>query len=182
MNFGRLINKAGKRRYFNEEVIENMIRYALREQKRKRKKGDLILWGAIGTPEWGGIQPIIESFKEVQKMHTRKGDFGRYIDHEIYAFTDEAVNAIDESNTDLEHMARQMADDFFQDGTQVVYAVHEKEAKEGGLNLHIHFAVNTVNYRTGKKRRENKTDTQKRSDRMSRIVQENIRKASNVDV
>lgn len=181
MNYGRLINKAGKGNYSKCGDIGRLIRYDLRKQRRKWKGGDLILWGAIGAPEWEGSQLIIESFKEVQKMHTRKGKFGRYIDHEIYAFTDEAVKAIDESNTDLEHMARQMADDFFQDGTQVVYAVHGKE-EEDGLNLHIHFAVNTVDFRTGKKRRENKTDTQKRSDRMSRIVQENIRKASNVDV
>ena len=64
----------------------------------------------------------------------------------------------------------------------MVYAVHGKEEEEGRLNLHIHFAVNTVDYRTGKKRRENKTDTQMRSDRMNRIVQENIRKASNRNV
>lgn len=182
MNFGRLMNNAGKGNYLKQEAIENVVRYVLREQKKKRKGGDLILWGAIGAPEWGGIQPIIESFKEVQKMHTRKGEFGRYIDHELYAFTDEAVKAIDESNADLEYMARQMADDFFQDGTQVVYAVHGKEEEEGGLNLHIHFAINTVNYRTGRKRRENKTDTQMRSDRMSRIVQENVQKVSNVNV
>ena len=69
-----------------------------------------------------------------------------------------------------------MAKDFFRDGTQVMYAVHNRNEKE--KDIHVHFAVNTVNYKTNQKRRENKTDTENRSKRMNKIIAEMVRKSS----
>ena len=98
----------------------------------------------------------------------------RYIDHEIYAFTEEEVRGIEESGADFDQIAREMANDFLQEGTQVVYGVNKKEEKEKGLNVHVHFAINTVDYRTGKKRRETMTNTKERSERMNWIVENHI--------
>ena len=175
MKSGNLFNKAGKGNYLEENSIENVIRYILRQREKEAYADELLCWGGFGVAEWEKADGMISAFKEVQKLHTRSGAFGRYIDHEIYAFTEEEVRAIEESEADLDGIARQMAKDFFNDGTQVVYGVHKKEEKEKGLNVHIHFAVNTVDYRTGKKRRENKTDTKERSKRMNAIVQANLK-------
>ena len=69
-----------------------------------------------------------------------------------------------------------MAKDFFRDGTQVMYVVHNRNENE--KDIHVHFAVNTVNYKTNQKRRENKTDTENRSKRMNKIIAEMVRKSS----
>lgn len=178
MKQGNLFNNAGEGHYTQEKDMENVIRYILRQREHESRADELILWGGYGVPEWKGAQGIIDAFKQAQKSHTRKGTFGRYIDHEYYTFTDEEAAAIDEANVDLGKLTRKMANEFYQDGTQVVYAVHKKESRKGGENMHIHFAVNTVVHKNGKKRRENMTDTKERSKRLNKIVQESIRMAS----
>mgnify|MGYP001084445227 CR=1 FL=1 len=62
--------------------------------------------------------------------------------------------------------------DFYDDGFQVYYGVHRPDGTE--KHLHMHFAVNTVNFKTGKKRHENKTATKKRQERLNRIVMAEI--------
>lgn len=171
---GKLFNNAGKGKYTNKDCIENVIYYCLREGKHKDRSNELITCGALGAPEWDGSRGIIEAFKKVQSAYTRKGNFGRYIDHEVYDFSQEEEKAIKESGIDLDEVARQMANDFFCDGTQVMYAVHNRNEKE--QDIHVHFAVNTVNYKTNRKRRENKTDTKNRSKRMNEIIAEMVRK------
>ncbi len=105
----------------------------------------------------------------VQKIHTRSGNFGRYIDHEIYSFSSEEEIFLNENNIDIDKVAREMAYDFYEeDKCQVVYAVHAPSNED--KHLHIHFAVNTVNYCTGKKRRENKRQTKEQEKRFQNIV------------
>ena len=65
-----------------------------------------------------------------------------------------------------------MAQDFYDDGFQVYYGVHRPDETE--KHLHVHFAVNTVNFKAGKKRHENKTATKKRQERLDRIVMAEI--------
>lgn len=177
MKLGKFINLTGKKRYLRENDIGNVIRYIIRQRSNEKDIKELVSWGGFGIPEWREAEGIIEAFKEVQKLHTRNGKFGRYIDHEFYSFTDDEVVSIKESNADMDSIAREMASDFYQDGTQVVYALHEKEKENGKVNLHVNFAVNTVDYRTGKKRRENMTDTGERSIRMNEIVERHIKEA-----
>lgn len=173
---GKLFNNAGKGKYTNKDCIENVIYYCLRERKHKDHSNELLTWGALGAPEWDGSRGVVEAFKRVQSAYTRKGTFGRYIDHEVYDFSQKEIAAIQEVGVDLDEVARQMAKDFFRDGTQVMYAVHNRNEKE--KDIHVHFAVNTVNYKTNRKRRENKTDTKNRSERMNKIIAEMVRKSS----
>lgn len=76
-------------------------------------------------------------------------------------------------NVPLDLIARKMAGEFFKDGFQVYYGVHNKD--KGKVHLHIHFAVNTVNYRTGKKRHENMMGTKVNGQKFRDIVNEEIR-------
>ena len=151
MKLGKFINLTGKKRYLRENDIGNVIRYIIRQRSNEKDIKELVSWGGFGIPEWREAEGIIEAFKEVQKLHTRNGKFGRYIDHEFYSFTDDEVVSIKESNADMDSIAREMASDFYQDGTQVVYALHEKEKENGKVNLHVHFAVNTVCVKDGRK-------------------------------
>jgi len=72
----------------------------------------------------------------------------------------------------VEGIAQKMAQDFYNDGFQVYYGVHKPDKTE--THIHVHFAVNTVNFRTGKKRHENMGDTKRRQDRLGQIILEEL--------
>ena len=166
---GKLINKAGKGNYCNPDAPEKLIRYATRTNGMP--SGDLVSWGGVGVAEFMGVEGVIRQFYAVQGMHRRKGGFGRYADHEIYSFSREEERCILEGGLDIDRIARRMAGDFYgEDCCQAVYAVHRPD--KTGKHMHIHFIVNTVNYRTGGKRRENKSQTRERQGRFQEIVRE----------
>lgn len=168
---GILINRAGKNCYTNPEATERLVKYVTRENGRSAE--DLIVWGGIGVAEYQGVDMVIRQMADVQKLHKRRGDFGRYMDHEIYSFSSAEERAVRERNMDIDRIARKMAYDFYEnDNCQVVYGVHFQDKEE--KHLHIHFAINTVNYKTGKKRRENKRQTKERECRFQKIVQDEI--------
>lgn len=169
---GILINKAGQCRYDKPDSIENLIRYISRENGKP--KNDLVCCGAFGATDFTDIDTTIMQFKCAQMLQTRKGSFGRYIDHEIYSFSADEEKMIAHSSISVEKLAKEMALDFYKDGFQVYYGVHKKD--NSANNLHIHFAVNTVNYITGNKRRENKSATKKRGQKFQRIVEDALPK------
>ena len=165
---GILINKTGKGRYDKKASVENLIRYIIRDQKGEEQKGGLLSWGAYGAPEWGGAEAAQGAFHAVRLAYTRKGRFVRYIDHEIYQFSGEELDALGRDPQALDRVAREMAHDIYRDGYQVVYAVHKKDG--GSDDIHVHLAVNTVSYRDARKRREYMGMTTKRQGRFQRIV------------
>ncbi len=167
-----LINKAGHSRYDKPDSVENLIRYISR--KNGKSQNDLLCCGAFGATDFTDINTTIKQFKCVQMLHTRKGNFGRYIDHEIYSFSTDEEKAIIENNISVEKLAEKMALDFYKEGFQVYYGVHNKD--HGNNSLHVHFAINTVNFQTGNKRREYKSATKDREQRLRRIVDEALQK------
>jgi len=164
---GVFINRAGKKRYTTPESVGNVIRYVARENGKQ--KGGLVCWGAMGAVKSAGTDMVIREFELVQKMHRRIGKFGRYIDHEIYDLSPWEEKCIAGDYGLLEEAAREAAREIYEEGFQAVYAVHERDKDTD--SFHIHFAVNTVNYRTGKKRHENKQETKKRGMRIHRIIE-----------
>ncbi|MBD5507487.1 MAG: hypothetical protein HDR05_05440 [Lachnospiraceae bacterium] len=170
-SFGKLINKAGNGNYKISDAPEKLIRYITRTNGRPAN--DLISWGGISILEYSGIDSIIEQIYLAQRLHTRKGSFGRYMDHEIFSFSSEGEALITANKLELDRLARKMAYDFFDtDHGQIVYAIHSP-FKEG-KHLHIHFALNTVKYDTGNKRRENRRQTAEREARFQRIIANEI--------
>ncbi len=169
---GFLINKAGHCRYDKADSIENLIRYIARENGKSQN--DLVCCGAFGATDFTGIDTTIMQFQCVQLLHTRKGGFGRYIDHGIYSFSSGEEEMIARSNVSVEKLAEEMARDFYNDGFQVYYGIHKKDCDAN--SLHIHFAINTVNFNTGNKRREYISDTKKREQRFHRIIDEALQK------
>lgn len=163
-----LINKAGQCHYNEKDSIGNLIRYISRENGKS--KNDLVCCGAFGATDFTDIDTTIKQFECVQMLHTRKGGFGRYIDHEIYSFSADEEKKIAHNNISVERLAEEMALDFYKDGFQVYYGVHKKDDRDN--NLHIHFAVNTVNFITENKRREYKSATKSREQRLHCIVEE----------
>ena len=168
---GLLINKAGEGKYLNKDAINNVIKYIARENGKP--KDDLICCSALGATDFTDTDTTIRQFECVQLLHKRKGNFGRYIDHEVYSFSEEEEYMILQNNLPVKEIAQKMAQDFYSDGFQVYYGVHKKDDHE--KHLHVHFAVNTVNFRTGKKRHENIGDTNRRRKRLNEIVSAEMR-------
>lgn len=166
-----LINKAGEGKYCQEDAIRNLIRYIAR--KNGLPKDDLVCCGAFGATDFTDIDDTVRQFECVQLLHKRKGRIDRYVDHEVYSFSMEDENNLKKYNGSLDVIARKMANEFFKDGFQVYYGVHHKDKGTG--HLHIHFAVNTVNYKTGKKRHENMAKTKRNEQKFRDIVNEEIR-------
>jgi hypothetical protein len=169
---GILINNAGKNRYTAPDSVSGVIKYIARQNGME--KDDLVCCGALGAMKFTDINITIRQFECVQSLYNRRGNFGRYIDHEIYDFTPEAEAAIGRYHIPIDTLARKMAYDFYEDGFQVYYGVHAKD--EGSNRLHVHFAINTVNYRTRKKRHENKREVALRNQRLNQIVADEIEK------
>lgn len=166
---GKLLNKAGKNHYMNPDSVENVIRYAIRQRMEETREEELVSWGAKGCSEYKGAGGMIEEFNLVQhRLYTRKGGFGRYIDHEIYSFSKEEESLIKNHHMDVDRIARHMAEDFYNEGFQVVYGIHRSNIEE--KHMHVHFVINTVNFRTGRKRRENKTSTRSREKKFQKII------------
>lgn len=168
---GSLFNKAGNGRYMNSDAPEKLIRYITRTGMRK---DDLIAWGGTGIAEFMDMDFITGQFALVRNLHSRSGNFGRYVDHEVYSFSVEEQEIIYEQKADVDRMARKMAYDFYErDHCQAVYAVHAPSKEK--QHMHIHFAVNTVSFKTGNKRRENRIQTKEREKRFREIVCSEIR-------
>lgn len=170
-SFGTLINKDGHGHYTNPNDTKNVIRYVTRTNGRSAD--DLIAWGGLGVLEHSGVESVIDQFYLIQKLHTRRGNFGKYVSHEIFSFSDVGERLISENNLDIDTIARKMAYDIFeQDHCQVIYGVHAPNNNE--KHLHVHFAINAVNFHTGNKRRENKTQTRERDKRFNNIISDEI--------
>ena len=169
--YGTLFNNAGEGNYRNPISINNVIEYITRTNGDSDE--DLITWGAVGAPEFLGVDAIIDEFHLTQKCYKRNGTFGRYVDHEWFSVSPETEKIICENNLDIDRIARDMACEIYEhDHCQVVYGVHQSLAK--GKHLHVHFAINTVNFKDGNKRRESMAETRERSLRFNKIVEKHL--------
>ena len=170
-SYGNLINKDGNGRYTKSTDTETVLSYILR--KNGQSDADLIAWGGLGILEYGNAEYAIHQFCLVHQQHTRRGNFGRYLSHEIFSFSNEGESVISAYNLDIDTIARQMARDIYEkDHCQVVYGVHAPDGEDA--HLHIHFAVNAVCYNTGNKRRENMRQTKEREERFQKIIADEI--------
>lgn len=170
---GRLINKAGCGKYSNQSAVYNVVRYITRSRENEQNAGDLLFWGGLGISECEGVEYIVDEFQTVQDAYQRK-NIGRRVQHHVYSFSEGEKADIQGRNLDMDAIARKMARDFFREGYQVVYAVHQGNSSE--KHMHAHFAVNTVNFRTGKKFHESKAETKAREQRFQKIVRAERRK------
>lgn len=130
------ITKFNTGKYDNRKAVKNVINYICNPQKTLHS-----VIGALGAYP---ICPpsIIRQFKAIQIFH--RNTKGRKIYHLEIAFSPEEMEQLD--ITDYENMGYSIIEYFWYDGHQAVFGLHENSGK-----LHIHVAVNSVNFRTGNK-------------------------------
>lgn len=147
--------------------IEHLLRYVTRTNGSNAE--DLVGTGCRGVQLSRGIETAISQFKQVQGAYDKGFKKSkRHCFHEVFAFSPEISGLLaDELVMD---MAREMSLFYWDNGFQVVYGAHQTEDGK----YHIHFALNAVNIRTGKKWHTDFYDTQERTQLFREIVWENL--------
>lgn len=130
--------------YKNDDAVDNLIRYVTRTRPNEDRRSELIYAGAFGAADHGPIDNVIFQFLYVQEI--MRNQTNRKMYHFVYDL-DSYEEAVFGNNLLLGIQAiRSQAYSFFVQGHQVVFAIHRKP-EEG---MHFHFAVNSVNYLTGR--------------------------------
>lgn len=75
-------SKDENNKYTNSDASEKLIRYVTRTNGQP--DDDLLAWGGLSVLEYGGIARSIKQFYIAEAAHTRNGDFGKYMNHEIF--------------------------------------------------------------------------------------------------
>ena len=132
-----IINHLTKSHYPNDRDVKKLLAYI--SGRGKRSNTDKVLsvkaFGASKMHKEAAFQ-----FLKVQKYYNKTS--GRRCYHFIVSFPGEftCIDAVQQSAANIAQKV------FYQRGFQVFYAIHLDTD-----NLHIHFAVNSVNLHTGKK-------------------------------
>ena len=182
---GILTNHAGKGHYTNEDALRKLIRYIARsEGSSKAGKEDVLCTGAYGAVDFLGEAFAIRQFEDIQHCYRRAGKISRYADHEIFSFSPNAGRKLKENPEILPALADKMAAVLSDGQYQVFYGIHTETGTDTSSspdtqkcqpqNLHIHFAVNTVNFQTLNKRQETITATRDHERQLQELVRKNI--------
>ena len=130
---GRIIDNVRimKGSYTNEDAQQNVISYALRKSKAEFTGGCAVYPVSINNAD-KQFQIIKEKYNKTE---------GRKIFHMCLSYKDDKEITKDKVLSDAKKVSDKIGEEF-----QNIYGLHEDTD-----NLHVHFAINSVNYKTGKK-------------------------------
>ena len=144
--------------YTNVDAVENVIKYITRTRAYETREDELICYGGAGIGAYLPPYDIIRQFLYVQELYNIKSRKGRRIYHETLTFTDEEFRSLNGDYKEIISIAEKISHLHFASGHQVLYGIHLSKEKK----LHIHFAINTINFITGLKWHSYKGDLQER--------------------
>lgn len=135
-------------------------------------KSDVLCSGAYGAIDFLGEESIIQQFEQISKLNTRKNKRNRYIDHQILSLPAYAESALKNHPELIDKTCFNLAVILSDEEYQVAYALHEPD--EENKHYHMHFAVNTVNFRTGLKRQESYQKNAEHEKKMLAYMKRNL--------
>ena len=128
--------------YFkNKNATENLIRYVTRTRPGESRLNELMLYGVLGAADYAPIEVVINQFITVQYLYPR--EVCRHMYHFVYCPEDIELKFLYQNPSLAARIALDQASFFYNLGHQIVYAIHDDPEKR----LHIHYAVNAVNFR-----------------------------------
>jgi len=137
-----MIKRTGSRRYQDDMAIEEVVNYVLSPQKTCQS-----LVGGIA------VSPGQAAF-EMRRLSQAYGKFeGLRLRHMVLSFSKDEIRRFGKRAYDILMRIAFYAAQFYGHDYQIVYAVHTDAE-----NLHIHFVMNSVSYRTGRKYPGTKAD------------------------
>lgn len=164
-----------KGNYTNKDAPKKLINYVTRTGKREDRKEDLIIWGARGVLYSQPIDDIIHIIEQTQMICRGSRPMGPRMFHEIYGLSDGQMYFFHYYPQLLDEFAYACAGVYYDAGHQVIYGVHNEPYSE--KRMHIHFAVNAVNYNDGYKWHTNmSTDQRTRENYMNMIFEDMLRR------
>lgn len=142
---GELINMKGS--YKNNDAVSNVVKYITRTRDNETRYNELMGYGGAGVGNYSSPAIMEQRFIIVQNHYGINYRKGRRIFHEVFSITDYEFEKIGSDMGLVNQIALEMCMEYFNAGFQVVYAIHWEKSKK----LHIHFAVNSISFVTGKK-------------------------------
>lgn len=156
--------------YSNENVVENVIRYITRTRKKEDRQHELYGYGGVGVTNCISPEIMIAQIKYIQKIHGIDVRGGRRMYHETFSLCDKEFESLHYDFSIVNLFAMECCQEYFLRGHQAIYAVHFEPDKK----LHIHFAVNTINFIDGKKWRSYMRDRSARDNKFNDILRRYI--------
>ena len=173
---GKLLVK--EQRFDSLREIGLLLRYITRARLGEERRKELIAWGARGAQYSKGIERVISQFIQVQRNYDWNDPrYRRHCYHEVFSFKDLIILQLDAEWWNS--LAFRMSQIYWENGHQVVYAVHGPDRGAGGL--HIHFAVNTVSMIDGRKWHSSFRDRAEREKCFCRIAEAFFREETGVE-
>ncbi len=121
--------------YSKDYDVENIMRYVCSE-KQEHQHMQLHYWDTRGLPK--NLEKAIALLKASQQYMGK--DTGRRINHIVISFP-ETIQDVTLVYIIANHLADYLGKEY-----TLIYGIHTDTN-----HLHIHFALNTISYRTGKK-------------------------------
>ena len=147
--------------YRKEDDIKNLLKYIGAEGRNKDKE-ILLIFKTRGTSK--EVEKAVEQMIGVQKAYGK--DKKRRVYHLIVSFPKEVKD-----KKYIKLCAEKIADMLFE-RYQVIYGIHT--SKE---NWHIHYAINAVSYRDGKKWHKSKGEFAEWKTEIHKIVKDSFIKS-----
>ena len=136
------LDQSGQRKYYDAKARENVIQYIFRPDKTPH--------GLIGG--WA-VDPMYAASQMNYLSKAYGKEDGLQLRHFILSFSEKEVQRMGQCALIRIDEYAQYAALYYGGEYQIVYAVHEDSR-----HLHVHFVLNTLNYRTGKKYPGDKED------------------------
>lgn len=161
-----LLTRMVKGNYTNEDAVENVVRYVTRTRTCEDRKNECLMCGGKGVAIYQPVEYMIGQIEYVQKVFGIERRRGRRMYHETFSISEEEFARMGRNINVLFSFADRCAQYYFDAGYQVVYAVHGINES----NLHIHFAVSTINFVNGTKWHDSMLDLVRRNDVFNEIL------------
>lgn len=159
--------------YVNSDAVENVIRYVTRTRANESRADELIVWGGCGVGCYTTPELVIEQFRCVQNTYGIQARGGRRLYHETFNITADEFEWLNRDYGVVCQIAAQCAEFYFSMGYQVIFAVHyTKNERTVNKGLHIHFVINAVNFKTGKKWHTNSRESFRRENDFNMIMRQ----------
>jgi hypothetical protein len=135
-----------KRQFTNENATENLIRYITRTRLNEDRRHELLSCG-YNYASNKTVEEVIREFEFVQNWHKSKDCM---MIHYVLRFPPDVKKAFKNNLIALDCFAQECCRYLFSIGHQTCYAIHLQDVDD----LHVHLAINAVNYKTGNKLRQ----------------------------
>lgn len=153
--------------YTNTDAVENVIRYVTRTRVDENSAEECVGIGGRGVSCYWNAEIMIRQFQYIQNVFGIQYRGGRRMYHETFSINILEFYELGANWRVLYQAVLTMSSWYYQRGHQVVFAIHNSNEK----GPHIHFAVNTINFCTGRKWHDSMMDLAMRENEFNNILE-----------